>query len=661
MALSYQTNTVNGSAALLTAIGSFVVGLGGTLFDSISSTDKVYSIVSAVTGRTQYWRFTTTSDAGNPVKIGKERTRDGVIAREYASWNAGTHAGTLRAGRAGPFMYGSPNGAGSAHQALRLNEDFTKWPATTPLNWATGINSAANGFAGFVGTRLGWYVINTTQFMFQDLNTGETWTSAACPGSINTNQQQYVVHSDGTEHIYALSTIGIFYRYSLALNTWTALAATPWNTTSGGGFVIWDGADTIYVAQGNSTTTWAKYSIAGNSWTTLAVLPILRAASYGSNPTFVYIPASASGQSSDLIVGVIEYNTTNFRQYNVTAGTWSVSTAPITFGLAGGAFIGSVIFDDSRYIYLQEPASTGVYAIDVQTLPTPTFTNLGAIYTAVARADVHYPFTGVVYTSISASSTYYFLGDTETLIVACSEGGRDALFTIGAYNSFQNTATMVTTGGVSAGYSTSIPVNDSSKYAVGATVSVINADGSNWETTTILSIPDGTHVVANLTLAHTTGALIGQDVLPYTVAGSIGWASTHLDGKGYLTDGINATWRCLPLFGLQALANTAPGADSIYQLSPMLISGPPFSGAIANANTVNGYAVMNGSGSHQLNKGALRYVYAFGTANSALAPVSGQQILGNDGKNYICLRPNSEFSFPAGSLANHGIAIGPIN
>jgi N-acetylneuraminic acid mutarotase len=73
-------------------------------------------------------------------------------------------------------------------------------------------------------------------------------------------------------YVYAMrgSTAG-FYRYNVALNTWTAMSnpasVPPTDTT---GTLI---GDYIYYPLGNGTTTFYRYTISTNTWSTMTVLP----------------------------------------------------------------------------------------------------------------------------------------------------------------------------------------------------------------------------------------------------------------------------------------------------------------------------------------------------------------------------------------------------
>jgi hypothetical protein len=655
MALTYQTGTVVGGSALLAALVTFLTtNCGATVLDTLSTNDKVLTW-TGTDGRKKYLRLTTTGDAGNPVKYGKERWRDGLIARLYANWNTGTHSGTMRAGRWGPILGQSSNTAAPSIAAARLSDNDAYPVSSSGVALGLTLNGRIGGLIGnrvLYGTGLG----TQTLIGFTDIVSGETWNSSVWPdgGATSSCQPCYVLSPDGKEHLYFIGVAGThFWRYDIDTNTWNQLADMPWAAGStGGGFCLYDGNDTIYAARGSNSTSFAKYTISTNTWTALTALPVARGAGFSSQNVAVYVPASASGLSSDQLVFPCALSSSTFYRYDVNAGTFTAITAPANFGSSGN--ISTMAFDDSKFIYFLETTSS-CWSMDVTTLGAPVFVANPFLNGAIASnfgSEVFRQLSGVVFCDPSLNTTYYFLGDADSLFVGTAENGRNHWLHAGLYDSYRGASFTTTTGVLAAGFQVSVPVVSSSGYAQGDIVDLVNADGTNWELVTITSVPDATHVVVNVTKSHTTGALLGRDVLSFVVTGGSGLACTPRDGQGYQTDYVAPSWNLRPAFAQQALNNTAPGGDKYFQQIPLMITGPPFSGPANN--------LTFGSGSLNANLGTIRNVFAFGVSGSA-PPSSGQQVIGIDGKTYVALRPNSEYPFGAGAVAGHGILIGPIN
>lgn len=651
--MAYQTGTVVGGSALLAALVTFMTtNCGAIVLDTLSANDKVLTWTGS-DGRKKYLRLTTTGDVGNPVKYGKERWRDGIISRLYVNWDSVAHTGTMRAGRWGPFLAAHTS---TANQPLNLGRlpDNDTYPILT--TGTAPCLTLPTKLGGLIGNRL-VYNINNTLISFTDLTTGESWNSSASPdgGSINNNQATYAVSSDGREHIYVLGAIGThFWRYDIDTDAWNQLTDPPWAAASSAGFCLYDGNDTIYAARGSNTTSFAKYTISTNTWTTLTALPAARGTTWNNYTVAAYVPAAASGLANDQILFAAAANSTTIYRYDVGAATFTAITLPVNIGTAAG-YIGSFAFDDSKFIHFITQNSVNAYILDVTTLAAPVFPSNPYTISAIANAqgcEIFRQTTGIVFCDSSSNTTYYFVGDTDSLAIATIENNRCWVAAAGIYDSYRGNNVTTTTAALVAGFQTSIPVASSTGYTQGDVLDLVNSDGTNWELITVTSVPDGTHIVANVTKTHTSGAFVGRDVLAFVVAGSSGLASTPRDGQGYQTDYSSASWHVRPACMQQALNNTAPGGDKYFQNVPLQISGPPCSGP--NSNTTIGAGSMNA------NLGTLRNLFAFGIWG-ATPPAAGQQVIGTDGKTYVALRPNSEYRFASGSVAPHGFLLGPIN
>jgi hypothetical protein len=125
-----------------------------------------------------------------------------------------------------------------------------------------------------------------------------------------------------------------FWRYSPALNTWTAMADMP-DTASFGATLIYPGSgDLIYATRGNSGQEFYKYSISANSWSSLASLPVTLPATSGGG-AMVYpgrgdhlylFPSSNYGASAPL---------NSFYRYSISGNSWQELTAGTPLGIFG--------------------------------------------------------------------------------------------------------------------------------------------------------------------------------------------------------------------------------------------------------------------------------------------------------------------------------------
>jgi hypothetical protein len=142
-------------------------------------------------------------------------------------------------------------------------------------------------------------------------------------------------------YVYAMrgSTAG-FYRYNVALNTWTAMnnpaSVPPTDTT---GTLI---GDYIYYPLGNGTTTFYRYTISTNTWSTMTVLP--GTASNG---------ASAVYNASDARVYVLRgAGTSNlYSSPNNLALAWTTRASTVVSGVTYQANVGARMVSDGTNLY----------------------------------------------------------------------------------------------------------------------------------------------------------------------------------------------------------------------------------------------------------------------------------------------------------------------
>ncbi|MFA6512260.1 MAG: fibronectin type III domain-containing protein [Patescibacteria group bacterium] len=164
-----------------------------------------------------------------------------------------------------------------------------------------------------------------------------TWQQKAdVPHNLNIGASaEYVNHANNTyDGTYMLvgyeaqgDSVGHFFRYSAATDSWTRLANTPAEPgTAGGADLVYDGTDAIYTAQGG-TTSYYKYTISTNTWTTV-VSTIWAAPSEGSCAVKVDVGGT------DYIYLTRAANTTTVYRFNIGTQTWD---AAATVEVAPGA------------------------------------------------------------------------------------------------------------------------------------------------------------------------------------------------------------------------------------------------------------------------------------------------------------------------------------
>lgn len=143
-------------------------------------------------------------------------------------------------------------------------------------------------------------------------------------------------------YVYALrGGANSFYRYNIAINTWSSMANAPASLSYDTKGTYHNGY--IYIPLGNNTTTFYRYDVAGNSWSSMALAPGLLG--YGS---------SAMYNSGDGFVYVTRGNASNsFYRYNIGANTWTtMANSAITGGADYRSFVGSRLESDGTNLYM---------------------------------------------------------------------------------------------------------------------------------------------------------------------------------------------------------------------------------------------------------------------------------------------------------------------
>ncbi len=170
---------------------------------------------------------------------------------------------------------------------------------------------------------------------------------ASTPAAVSSGAA--LVHINGSIYAFQGGT-STFWKYTIATNTWSVLASTPASTPPASSPVTWGGALTtdgtnIYALKGNVSTAFWKYTVATNTWSALAALP--SAIDGGGALSF----------DGAAIYALRGGNSNNFYKYNLSTNSWSSmanTPSPVSKG-------GSLLSDDPNTYALRGNASNSFW------------------------------------------------------------------------------------------------------------------------------------------------------------------------------------------------------------------------------------------------------------------------------------------------------------
>jgi len=325
--------------------------LGWTLVDTLTATDKVYSIAGQDIARpTIYVRMTMNvfDEAPGSNPIGNQ---ENIVFRIYRSWSTGTHTGKGETGRIGPRIFVGPcAGTRRYLQKLGLFLPASEQYSVQPNLFSDFVAPAASSWA-FNGRGVYFICREMTGILFYDFTTCDITAICQPPTTADLGANNLLILTnkpDGSEHLWVMvkdrwnPLYSVFYSYDVQNNSWSsALADPPW-----GDFQFdyrpwaWDGADTIYMAKGETPSgtdgsPFAKYTISTGLWTSLAIVPFVSSWPPDSNSVnysqMVYVPATLSGHAHDEIyASFLEgIGFATWSRYDVVTDTWTTSPTGI--------------------------------------------------------------------------------------------------------------------------------------------------------------------------------------------------------------------------------------------------------------------------------------------------------------------------------------------
>lgn len=683
--MPFRTGPVTTSSGLLSEINSFLVSeCDWILHDDISGDEKVYSSIGSSGMERIYAHLSLNlKDRNCPPQIAYWQNQEfpgahhqHINVRMSQYWNSSTHVGTSEhQGKTSPWLLYWPSNASGT---TTLNSYFVSHrnSNTFPAWITTHLPISSIAYGGQDGSydgrsRFFYHTNQGTAVMRMDLiykNYSNLITSfgAGWRPMVGTT-------TTGVSCIYFLRGGGAianpWVRYNIDGTGYTVLANPP----AGGGIgydhasLTSDGADFIYITQGETSTGFYQYQISTNTWTTKAVLPITGNTDYGQN-NLVYIPKTsavgiANSWTNDRIYWKTQntgYNTIYY--YSVGSDTWTSATqSGATWSV--GAYGPWLIWNGQDYLYGAAGSTSTFRAFHLGTGVWSAMDNLPEWGSYGGSMNVLDAYQNSISVDTSGS-TYWLFGNSDRLI--CVIKNADATYCIyyfGIIDSYYSTQRVITTATATAG--TDIVISVSGLYdqlELGQPLYIIDPS-SDGKAQRFNYTASGTNTITagSLNQTYTAGSIIGIDPQP-VVSLANNWDSVFVlhgpDGPG----AYGATNNPANMNQMQNLVPTSllcdpslPGRRGHYQLWPVSVAmWTSIENSRNPVNALERFFSWNGQTAPKEARGQMIGMYCVKTATSP-SPLSEDEIrVGAD--TYIVFKCTNLFD---SSYIDLSLAIGP--
>jgi len=679
MALAYSTATVAAPASqgVFDALVAFMDANGWDVHDTLIANNDVVMTSTGTSGKLKLFiRLTRSSSAGNSYLslADPHKAIDNIIVTGYSYWNASTHTGVGVYGTWGPWVWVTKASSTGDHSVGRVSDTALPNSSTRIANW-DGNNVCPFFFDSYRKLYGFTYAANAPLYSIDSAFPQYTAIIQNAAGNVNENHPCWVFDkTTEKEYFYCLATGTVansWKRYDVEANTFTTLTQPPWATTNlSGGACCWDGADTIYAIAGEGTTGFAKYTISTNSWTSLTVAPANRAATFHNTngvsteglSQLVYLPAAATGDTSDHILCFLAASGNLISRYRVTSNAWNNASAlsftncPFTIDSTN-----TIVYDGRNKLYLIHFDTTGIVYVTTTTdagflTATPTWTSLGTVSALTEGGNsggLYNQYVSKLRSSADVALTvkYWFLGDADGVAAVTKVNDQYHWIYIGKYLSVNAEPSGIAALGAptAAGLGVTFTVDTTEGLGVDDYVLVWEHTTGTSERLKIQTIPGPTSFTANANFAHNAGATISADPAQVLVTGDSAHAVAPVSAYGYRTAYDADSYYLFPaLSGLggtdelsSLLADTKRGN---IITAPYYIINPEVDGTFTNYETPTRELV-----------GTLPLVYYSRQATG----VNPEDTVVIRGKTYILFKPYQNKTSAGTRL--HWIALGPID
>ncbi|MCA9391722.1 fibronectin type III domain-containing protein [candidate division WWE3 bacterium] len=242
----------------------------------------------------------------------------------------------------------SPDGGNTIYVMIGGTTDFYRYSVTqdtwTQLTSSPGVARPGAAMAYYNSTNSIYaFKGDSKTFWRYDID-DDTWitdTGEVAETSAIVYSGASMVYPGSGDYIYAFRGFNTtaFWRYSVSSNVWVSMAASPFTVDSGADMVYPGSGDYIYAINGDNgatSTKFMKYSISSDAWhwdyPTDAVAPEQTPDNVGSG-------GGLESDGGDKIYGLAGGGTSDFWEYDITGGSWSVLADTPTNVDVGGKLI----------------------------------------------------------------------------------------------------------------------------------------------------------------------------------------------------------------------------------------------------------------------------------------------------------------------------------